>query len=212
MNSTKLIPLSAALMAAAALTPAPVSAQPFGPDTCISGFVWREAAPGDNVCVTPATRDATAAQNAQAVANRDPNGAFGSNSCKQGFVWREAFDGDVVCVTPDVRAATKADNAQAASRKVGTQAPPAASAQLRSVLFEVTGTGTVYSIDLDPGGRLPEGTTAPFHQTTAIGPDVSLLQVVVVTKSGSQGCRITVDDTVVAEVAPGDAAHCTAYL
>lgn len=89
---------------------------------------------------------------------------------------------------------------------------PTASAQSRDVIFEVTGSGTVYSIDLDPGGRIPEDTAAPFIQSESIGPDVSLLQVVVVTKTGSQGCRITVDGTVVAEQAPGDAAHCIAYL
>jgi hypothetical protein len=115
-----------ALAAVVATVPAPAVAQPYGPDTCIQGYVWREAAPGDNVCVTPAVRDATQAQNANAVQNRDPNGAYGSNSCKQGFVWREAFDGDVVCVTPDVRAATKADNAAAASRKQASQPAPAA--------------------------------------------------------------------------------------
>lgn len=89
---------------------------------------------------------------------------------------------------------------------------PTASAQSRDVIFEVTGSGTVYSIDLDPGGRVPEDTAAPFTASQSIGPDVSLLQVVVVTKTGSQGCRITVDGTVVAEQAPGDAAHCIAYL
>jgi Mycobacterium membrane protein len=87
-----------------------------------------------------------------------------------------------------------------------------ASAQSRTVVYEVTGSGTVYSIDLDPGGRIPEDTAAPFTQTVSIGPDVALLQVVVVTKTGSQGCRITLDGTVVAEQAPGDAAHCIAYL
>jgi hypothetical protein len=91
-------------------------------------------------------------------------------------------------------------------------AMPTASAQSRDVVFEVTGSGTVYSIDLDPGGRVPEDTAAPFTASQSIGPDVSLLQVVVVTKTGSQGCRITVDGTVVAEQAPGDAAHCIAYL
>lgn len=85
-------------------------------------------------------------------------------------------------------------------------------AQSRTVVYEVTGSGTVYSIDLDPGGRIPEDTAAPFTQTVSIGPDVALLQVVVVTKTGSQGCRITLDGNVVAEQAPGDAAHCIAYL
>jgi len=87
-----------------------------------------------------------------------------------------------------------------------------ASAQSRGVVFEVTGSGTVYSIDLDPGGRVPEDTAAPFTQSVSIGPDVALLQVVVVTKTGSQGCRITVDGDVVAEEAPGGAGHCIAYL
>ena len=27
-----------------------------GPNTCVNGYVWREAVPGDHVCVTPATR------------------------------------------------------------------------------------------------------------------------------------------------------------
>jgi hypothetical protein len=99
----------------------------------------------------------------------------------------------------------------AAAISAGVGIAPA-SAQSRTVVFEVTGSGTVYSIDLDPGGRIPEDTEAPFTQTTSIGPDVSLLQVVVVTKTGAQGCRITVDGDVVAEESPGDAAHCIASL
>jgi hypothetical protein len=31
-----------------------------GPDTCQQGFVWREARPGDHVCVTPETRSQAA--------------------------------------------------------------------------------------------------------------------------------------------------------
>jgi hypothetical protein len=198
-----------ALAAIVVTVPAPAVAQP---DTCVSGFVWREARSGDTVCVTPGMRATIAQQNSTPGANKDPNAGSGPQSCSQGYVWREAFNGDTICVTPDFRAQVLADNGAAPSRVAANKAPPPASAQLRSVLFEVTGTGTVYSIDLDPGGRIPEGTTAPFHQTTAIGPEVSLLQVVVVTKSGSQGCRITVDNTVVAEQAPGDAAHCIANL
>ena len=40
----------------AALTPTSASAQ-YGPDTCRSGFVWREAYPGDHVCVRPWVRE-----------------------------------------------------------------------------------------------------------------------------------------------------------
>ena len=208
--------LGFATLAVAATTmgiqPAAHADPAYGPDTCSSGFVWREAAPGDNVCVTPAVRDATAAQNANAVQNRDPNGAYGSNSCKQGFVWREAFDGDVVCVTPDVRSATtKADNAAAASRKASNAPKPTPVPQggQRTVVFEITGSGTVYSIDTDPSGdRVAEGTAVPFKRTMTIGPDVGLLQVIAVGKTGEQGCRITLDGTAVVTQAPGTSAHC----
>lgn len=37
-----------------------------GPDTCVSGYVWREANDTDHVCVTPAVRKQVAADNAAA--------------------------------------------------------------------------------------------------------------------------------------------------
>jgi hypothetical protein len=90
----------------------------FGPDTCLNGYVWREARPTDHVCVTPAVRSQTAADNAQAAARRSPTGgAFGPDTCLQGFVWREAFVNDRVCVLPPVRSQAAADNAAAASRR-----------------------------------------------------------------------------------------------
>jgi hypothetical protein len=92
--------------------------QPYGPDTCVQGYVWREAIPSDHVCVTPDVRGRTQQENANAPSLRDPTGAYGSNTCKQGYVWREAFNGDAVCVTPDIRDQTLADNAAAASRVV----------------------------------------------------------------------------------------------
>lgn len=36
---------------------------PYGPDTCKVGWVWRDAFPGDHVCVTGETRARTAAEN-----------------------------------------------------------------------------------------------------------------------------------------------------
>jgi hypothetical protein len=89
---------------------------PYGPDTSINGFVWREAIPSDHVCVTPDVRSQAAYDNSQAVNRRDPNGPYGSSSCKSGFVWREAFNGDAVCVTPDTRSKTRYDNSQAQYR------------------------------------------------------------------------------------------------
>jgi hypothetical protein len=122
-KSLSLIPLSIAL--AAVVYPAPAQAQPYGPDTCIQGYVWREARPGDTVCVTPPVRTATAQQNAAAAQNVQPGGgAYGPNTCKQGFVWREAYGGDVVCVTPDVRTQAANDNAAAQSRYVRNQPQP----------------------------------------------------------------------------------------
>ncbi len=43
----------------------------YGPDTCLQGWVWREAVPGDHVCVTPATRAQATYDNSQAAARRD---------------------------------------------------------------------------------------------------------------------------------------------
>lgn len=90
----------------------------FGPDTCLQGFVWREASPTDHVCVTGDTRTQAAADNGQADARREPGGGpFGPDTCRQGFVWREAFPGDHICVTGLTRAQTAADNKRADARR-----------------------------------------------------------------------------------------------
>jgi hypothetical protein len=90
---------------------------PFGPDTCRSGFVWRDAFPGDHVCVTTQTRAQAAQDNALADSRRQPGGgASGPDTCKPGFVWRDARPGDHVCVPPLTRGRTASDNRQAANR------------------------------------------------------------------------------------------------
>lgn len=86
----------------------------YGPDTCRTGYVWREAQPFDRVCVRPASRAAAARENALALSRIDPAGAYGPFSCVAGYVWREAFPGDAVCVTPGRRAAVARENAEAA--------------------------------------------------------------------------------------------------
>lgn len=93
----------------------PVAADPA---TCKSGFVWRDARPGDAVCVTPESRSVARSENAAAATRVNPAGAYGPNTCISGFVWREAFDGDVVCVTPERRDAVRAENDAAASRRI----------------------------------------------------------------------------------------------
>jgi hypothetical protein len=129
-RAKQVVPLSLLIVAAfggiGSYATASADPLPYGPDTCIQGFVWREAGPGDNVCVTPATRSQAASDNAAAGQRVDPSGAYGPNSCTQGFVWREAFGGDVVCVTPATRSQASSDNAAAASRKAANAPAPAA--------------------------------------------------------------------------------------
>lgn len=86
----------------------------YGPDTCREGYVWREAKPGDVVCVRPSSRTKAAQENALSLSRIDPAGAYGPFTCINGFVWREAFPGDVVCVTPARRTAVANENANAA--------------------------------------------------------------------------------------------------
>jgi hypothetical protein len=110
-----------AALAAAALALAPAASpasQAYGPDTCLNGFVWREAAPWDHVCVVPGVRTQAAADNARAAARRSPTGgAYGPDTCLSPYVWREAFANDHVCVETWVREQTRRDNLDAGSRR-----------------------------------------------------------------------------------------------
>lgn len=91
-----------------------------GPDTCIQGYVWREAVPDDHVCVTPDTRAQATSDNNLALSRRSPSGgAYGPDTCTQGYVWREAVTDDHVCVTPETRDQTAQDNSLADRRRVG---------------------------------------------------------------------------------------------
>lgn len=93
----------------------------YGPDTCKQGYVWREAVPGDHVCVRPNVRDQAAADNARADSRRQPGGgAYGPDTCEQGYVWREATPGDTVCVKPETREQATADNRAANSRRAAS--------------------------------------------------------------------------------------------
>lgn len=107
--------ITAALASPAATAPADGD---FGPDTCLNGFVWREALPTDHVCVTPAVRTQTRQDNSLAASRRSPSGGpFGPDTCLSGFVWREAYSGDRVCVTPATRDQARSDNFRAAERR-----------------------------------------------------------------------------------------------
>lgn len=80
---------------------------------CKQGFVWREAFPGDQVCVTPETRAQAQADNRTAAARR---AAPNNDACIRGYVWREASAQDHVCVTVQARAQAQDDNRAAATR------------------------------------------------------------------------------------------------
>ena len=90
----------------------------YGPDTCLTGYVWREAVHGDLVCVTPDQRDQAVLDNAAAASRVDASGAYGPDSCVSGFVWREATPTDHVCVTPETRTRVSQDNNLASERTV----------------------------------------------------------------------------------------------
>jgi hypothetical protein len=83
---------------------------------CKQGFVWREAVPGDQVCVTPDTRAQAQADNRTAAARR---AAPNNDACVRGYVWREASPQDHVCVTVQTRAQAQEDNRVAATRLAG---------------------------------------------------------------------------------------------
>jgi hypothetical protein len=105
--------LSTACLAVTLLSSAAASAQ-----TCAQGYVWREARPGDLVCVTPESREQAANENRLAKERRNPRGNYGPLTCIQHFVWREAFNGDAACVPPERRLAVRQENAAAANRRI----------------------------------------------------------------------------------------------
>jgi hypothetical protein len=86
---------------------------------CKPGYVWRDSADGDGICVTPQERDDAHKQNQNAENNRQVGGgAYGPKTCRQGYVWREAFPGDTVCVTPYERQKAKEQNASSSGKQV----------------------------------------------------------------------------------------------
>jgi hypothetical protein len=196
---------------ATGLAVSPVNAAPltYGPDTCIQGYVWREARDSDTVCVTPDVRDRTAQENANPELNREPGGgAWGSDTCMQGFVWREAFDGDTICVTPEIRQATWDDNAAAESRYERNQTEPVQTGD-STVVFEVLGSGEVYGIWIDPGGQgAGDHTPLPWSKTFTVGADEDYFAISPTGRGVPTGCRITIDGVVVAEEAVGSGNIC----
>jgi len=89
---------------------------PYGPDTCKSGYVWREAIANianDHVCVRPESREQAKRDNARQrsrISRTDRT--YGPDTCIQGYVWRQVVPSDHVCVTPQIREQTRLENSQ----------------------------------------------------------------------------------------------------
>jgi serine/threonine protein kinase len=96
--------------------PAPNQTAALHPDACQSGYVWREAVPGDRVCVTSQVKAEAAFDNSKAEERRNPS-AYDPETCIDGYVWREITPDDRVCVTRQARARVISDNSLNASRK-----------------------------------------------------------------------------------------------
>ncbi len=87
--------------------------------TCIPGYVWREATPEDHVCVTMRTHEQTLQDNMLAGSRRNPKGGpYGADTCLEGFVWRDVFEGDHVCVIPETRSQVLKDDREGPDRIV----------------------------------------------------------------------------------------------
>ncbi|MDP9167269.1 MAG: MmpS family protein [Actinomycetota bacterium] len=78
-----------------------------------------------------------------------------------------------------------------------------------TVLFEVFGPGSVYTIDTDPPTDRVQDVALPWHLELEISRSTAMLQVVAVGKDDpGPGCRITIDGVVVSEQPQGGSAHC----
>jgi hypothetical protein len=96
-----------------------------GRESCLPNYVWRQAFPGDHVCVPKASHDAARDDNARASDRRlAGGGAYGPDTCVAGYVWREASPTDHVCVPGDVRERTSKENALANDRLDASCASP----------------------------------------------------------------------------------------
>jgi hypothetical protein len=169
--------LVASLLGPAGVLPAGADG-PYGPDTCLWGFVWREARPSDHVCVTPAVRSQTATDNALAASRRSPTGGtWGPDTCLAGFVWRGAYPGDTVCVPPATRTQAADDNARAAERRArdtydgghaGFPFPTdCVQGGITAFLMEPDGSFT-FAGDLVNADLLPNGVCRPGRRATVI--------------------------------------------
>ncbi|MDQ1245823.1 MAG: hypothetical protein QG597_190 [Actinomycetota bacterium] len=105
---------TAGILGASLMVAGPASATgDYGPDTCLQGWVWRDAVPNDHVCVIPSVRSLHADYNRRATALHLP----GSDQCRPHYTWRLVQPADHVCVDSRTRRQVLADNSQASARR-----------------------------------------------------------------------------------------------
>jgi hypothetical protein len=107
--STGFATIVAALVVAAAASPASAIQERVRECPCNTGYLHRKADTNDFVCVSRQSHRMIRTENQQSPQNRVSDTDI---TCKPGFVWRDAFDGDGVCVTPEARARVHAENAR----------------------------------------------------------------------------------------------------
>jgi len=150
------------MLALSSITAAARAECSFGRDTCLQGYVWRDAFPGDHVCVTVTTRTQTAHDNSQADARREPGGgASNPDTCRQGYVWRQARPDDHVCVPVATRTQTAHDNSQADARRDPNCAKCLAGREVVIPSGDKTNPTVVLDIQL-PNGQILSTSSSPF--------------------------------------------------
>jgi hypothetical protein len=126
------------------------------PNTCKAGYVWREAFPGDVVCVlwSSGSRDTVQAENRAAAGRTVP----GQIWCLNGFVWREARPSDLVCVPPAARDRVRGENHNA----VQTVADPLGVGRPFQPFIQSSRSGTQTTLYRygTVGGASPNGTVS----------------------------------------------------
>jgi len=155
---------------------------------CQSGWVWREARPGDTVCVLPATRTETSQENRLAASRR----VSGGSNCLTGFVWRQAYPGDLVCVTPGSRARAQADNRSATSRVASTGLLPVLPVHSSAGAAPATQPSTAPATPSDGG----DDTAQPSTQGSEAPASAAQVLPVPVTVGGVVMCQPSTLDSV----------------
>ena len=141
---------------------------PSGEDQCVPGFVWREAFPGDHVCVSGTTREQMQVDNS----NVDKNHVSGSSQCRFGLVWREAEADDQVCVTNATRELAAVDNAAASARRDPACAEPKSASSLGVFTANLAGTSPIGGLSYETRERRLAISLARHRAV----PDVIVLQ------------------------------------